>query len=89
MVEERRMANIVYCLTNDMLFERSKSENSSCSKVKSLLVGCISQQVSFRAQEHSYSEKVSMIIKWTPSIALESSAVEQLCLKFVTHARYV
>jgi hypothetical protein len=40
------MANIVCCLTNDTLFERSKSESSSCSKVKSLLAGCVSQQVS-------------------------------------------
>jgi len=42
-----REKNGKHCLllTNDKLFERSKSESSSCSKVKSLLVGCVSQQV--------------------------------------------
>ena len=51
------MANIVYCLTNDRLFERSKSENSSRSKVKSLLVGCISQQV--RVFVHMYIHRAT------------------------------
>lgn len=46
MVEGRRMANIVYCLNNDMLLERSKLEKSSCSKVKCFIVRCISEQVS-------------------------------------------
>jgi len=77
MVEERRMANIVYCLTNGALFGRSKLENSSPSKVKSLLVGCISQQVSVFVHKNIHNEKVSTILQWTPSIALESFAVQQ------------